>query len=133
MKSIKPGRGPSMMGGLGSLIAVVAGIFWTIGAVSMGAPIMFPLFGVLFIGIGVVQTVYNFKNATGEHRYSEYDIVDSTEESDPLEQRFGYAAQRQQKQVSEQQPDGFCPYCGTPVTGEFAFCPKCGKELPSLR
>ena len=37
MKSIKPGRGPSMMGGVGSVIAAIFGVFWTIGAVQMGA------------------------------------------------------------------------------------------------
>lgn len=34
MKSIKPGRGPSAMGALGSIICVVFGIFWTIMASS---------------------------------------------------------------------------------------------------
>ena len=38
MKSIKPGRGPSAMGAMGSIIAVIFGIFWTIAAASMGAP-----------------------------------------------------------------------------------------------
>ena len=64
MKSIKPGRGPSAMGAMGSIIAVIFGIFWTIAAASMGAPFFFPLFGVLFIIMGIVQAVYNFKNAT---------------------------------------------------------------------
>ena len=30
MKSIKPGRGPSAMGAMGSAFAVIFGIFWTI-------------------------------------------------------------------------------------------------------
>ena len=45
MKHIKPGRGPSAMGALGSVIAVVFGIFWTVSAASMGAPISFSIFG----------------------------------------------------------------------------------------
>ena len=55
MKSMKPGRGPSMMGGVGSVVAIVFGVFWTIlaagitsGASEMGAPgiisVVFPLF-----------------------------------------------------------------------------------------
>ena len=52
MKSVKPGRGPSAMGAVGSVIAVIFGIFWTITAASMGAPFFFPLFGVLFIILG---------------------------------------------------------------------------------
>ena len=74
MKSVKPGRGPSMMGGVASVFAVVFGIIWMCGAASMGAPGFFLLFGVAFIGIGVVNAVYSFKNAAGENRYSAYDI-----------------------------------------------------------
>ena len=76
MKSIKPGRGPSAMGAMGSIVAAVFGLIWTGAAVSMGAPIFFPLFGVVFVIMGIVQAVYNFKNATSENRYSEFDIVD---------------------------------------------------------
>ena len=67
MKSVKPGRGPSMMGGVASVFAVVFGIIWMCGAASMGAPGFFLLFGVAFIGIGVVNAVYSFKNAAGEN------------------------------------------------------------------
>ena len=67
MKHIKPGRGPSAMGALGSVIAVVFGIFWTVSAASMGAPISFSIFGVLFVIVGIVQVVYNFKNAAGKN------------------------------------------------------------------
>ena len=52
MKSIKPGRGPSAMGAMGSVVAIIFGIFWTIMAASMGAPLFFPIFGVIFILIG---------------------------------------------------------------------------------
>ena len=75
MKSIKPGRGPSMMGGFGSVFGIVFGIFWTVLASSMTqgfglVGVIFPLFGVLFIIMGVVNAIYHFKNATGENRYS---------------------------------------------------------------
>lgn len=55
----------------------------------MGAPISFSIFGVLFVIVGIVQAVYNFKNAAGKKRYSAFDIVDGEEEPDPLNQRFG--------------------------------------------
>lgn len=130
MKSIKPGRGPSAMGAAGSVIAVIFGIFWTIGAASMGAPPLFPLFGVLFVIMGIVQAVYNFKNATGENRYSSFDIIEDGEEPDPLDQRFGNAPQ------SAPKPDSgdfrFCPYCGAKLCAEFAYCGKCGKKLPDI-
>lgn len=129
MKSIKPGRGPSAMGAFGSVIAVVFGIFWTITAASMGAPGFFPLFGVLFIIMGIAQAVYNFKNATGKKRYSSFDIVEDGEEPDPLNQRFGAAADP----ASAGAGSGgfrFCPYCGAKLGDEFTFCGKCGKKLP---
>ena len=97
MKSIKPGRGPSMMGGLGSIFAGVFGVIWTMAAVQMGAGI-FALFGVVFIVFAVLQAVYQFKNATGENRYSEFDITEDGEEPDPLEKRmastFSYPCSR---------------------------------------
>lgn len=133
MKSIKPGRGPSMMGGFGSIFGIVFGIFWTVLAASMTkglglVGIIFPLFGVLFIIIGIFNAVYNFKNATGKNRYSSFDITDDREEPDPLNQYFG--------DKPEHTPDtahtgsSFCPYCGAPVQDDFAFCRKCGKALP---
>lgn len=131
MKSIKPGRGPSMMGGIGSVAAVLFGVIWTFAAASMGAPFFFPLFGLVFIGVGIANAVYSFKNATGDNRYSEFDIVDSGEEPDPLNERFG------SRTASE--PDGkpgepgeftYCPYCGAKLGEGFAFCGKCGKALP---
>ena len=90
--------------------------------ISMGAPVFFPLFGLIFIGIGVAQAVYHFRNATGENRYSSFDIVDGDEERDPLNQRFG--AQQ------EAGDPGYCPYCGARAEAGYEFCRKCGKKLP---
>lgn len=132
MKSIKPGRGPSMLGGISSIFAALFGVFWTIMAVSMGAVFMAP-FGLIFIGIAVVQAIYNFKNATGENRYSAFDITEDFEEADPLNERFGakHTGSLQPPERSVMDADSeFCPYCGTKVAKEFEFCHKCGKKLP---
>ena len=121
------------MGAMGSVIAVVFGIFWTIMAASMGAPIFFPIFGVLFIIIGVVQAIYHFKNATGENRYSSFDIVDSSEEPDPWDQRFGPDRETAAPDAPEAGTSGdfrYCPYCGARLGSGFTFCGKCGKRLP---
>ena len=121
MKSIKRGRGPSFMGGMGAVFAAVFGVIWIIGAAALtrGAGaigVIFPLFGVAFVGFAIISAMYEFKNATSKNRYSEYDIVDDAEESDPLNEKFGGA--------------GFCPYCGTKINDDFEFCPKCGRKLP---
>lgn len=134
MKSVKPGRGPSAMGALGSVVSVVFGIFWTILAVSMGAPGIFPVFGILFILIGAVQAVYNFKNATGDRRYSLYDITEDGEEPDPLERRLYDIPQP--PPAGEPPSKGtlrFCPYCGAELGEAFAFCGVCGKKLPGAQ
>ena len=130
MKSIKPGRGPSIISALGSVFSVIFGIFWTILASSMTRGtglIIFPLFGILFIIIGIFNAIYHFKNASGKNRYSAYDITDENEEPDPLNQRLGGTP------PSPFAPSGethFCPYCGAPVQNDYAFCRKCGRELP---
>lgn len=44
MKSVKPGRGPSFMNGVGYVAAAVFGIFWMILAGGIGAPgVLLPL------------------------------------------------------------------------------------------
>ncbi|MBR5501681.1 MAG: zinc ribbon domain-containing protein [Oscillospiraceae bacterium] len=128
MKSIKPGRGPSFMQGIASIAGILFGAVWTAIAASLGGRVMVP-FGLIFMGVGVANAIYSFKNATGENRYSSFDIVDSAEEPDPLNQRFGSAAQSPDTQ-SGILPSSFCPYCGAPAEGDFRFCNRCGKELP---
>ena len=127
MKSIKPGRGPSMMGGLGSIFAGVFGVIWTMAAVQMVAGI-FALFGVVFILFAVLQAVYQFKNATGENRYSEFDITEDGEEPDPLEKRM--APPSSPAEENKEPGGGFCPYCGAPAEKDYDFCRRCGKKLP---
>lgn len=129
MKSIKPGRGPSMMGGIMGIFAAVFGVIWTISAATMGGG-LFALFGLVFIGAAVMITVYNFKNATSKNRYSAYDITDSSEEPDPLNQRFGGESHKK-SDAEDKKPAGaeFCPWCGADVSPDHVFCSKCGKSL----
>jgi hypothetical protein len=49
---------PSATGSIfGGVIVIAFGIFWMIGASSMGAPGFFPLFGLIFIGVAVASMV----------------------------------------------------------------------------
>ena len=124
MKSIKPGRGPSFMGGVSSLFAAGFGVLWTFMAASSRTPLIFCGFGVLFVLLGIVQAIYNFKNASSKNRFSSFDVVDSTQEPDP------YLSTSQPPQQEGTTAGRFCPYCGAPVEGDFAFCNQCGKKLP---
>ena len=126
MKSIKPGRGPSMMGGIAGIFMIGFGILWTV--IVAQASGIFALFGVLWTGIAVVTTVYNFRNATGKNRYSQFDITEGDEEPDPLNERFGES--REPEKAGEESDSRFCPYCGTPVHENFSYCNSCGKKLP---
>jgi len=132
VKSVKPGRGPSMMGVFGGVIAIIFGIFWTVTASSMGAPLMFPIFGILFIAAAIANTIYNYKNATGKNRMSLYDITDEDEESDPLNKYVKY--DRDEADFSREISDDkdhmkFCPYCGELLKIGYVYCPKCGKKI----
>lgn len=132
MKSVKPGRGPSFMGGIWSLAAAAFGVFWTRSAYEIGARVMVP-FGVLFILMAVAAAIYSFVGASSKNRFSEFDIVDGDEEPDPLNEHFG----REGTERKEPQPKGatgdidadFCPYCGARAAAGHRFCRKCGKEM----
>lgn len=126
MKSIKPGRGPSMLSGIVGIFMIGFGILWTVLAATV-SPIV-ALFGVLWTGIAVAITVYNFKNAKGKNRYSQFDITDENEEPDPFNERFGNP--QGFSQTRDDVGNRFCPYCGIPVSDDFEFCNNCGKKLP---
>lgn len=149
MKSIKPGRGPSGMSFIGSVVAIIFGVFWTIIAISItsNSPfgmvgIIFPLFGILFIIVGIIQAFYHYKNATGENRFSIFDITDSSEEGDPsdkwIKSEFEAGVRRNNSKETHSKETNFkethlelnyCPYCGVTLDTDFSFCPKCGKSI----
>ena len=115
MKSVKPGRGPSLLGGAASVIAAVIGVAWIAVAASMDAPVYFCLFGVVFV---VLAILYDLYNASAKRRFSLFDVTEEGEEPDPLarEDRSGGA-------------EAFCPACGAKVAADDRFCRKCGREL----
>lgn len=127
MKSVKPGRGPSFMGGISSIAAAVFGIIWMILAASMGAPALFVAFGVIFVLLGIVNAIYDFSNATRKNRFSSFDITDHEEEPDELNRYFGKDGEGY---MPEKAPAAhYCPFCGTELRETYRYCPKCGSEI----
>lgn len=137
MRSIKRGRGPSMMGGISSIFVAIFGVIWTLLASQTGS-ILFMLFGVVFVVQAIVQAVYNFKNATGKNRYSEYDITEGSEEADPFNERFGnqnsfgneFKSDAELFNESNEEDTAYCPYCGVIIGSDFQYCHECGKKMP---
>ncbi len=114
------------MGGIVGIAVALFGVFWTVMTIVMEAWFMIP-FGLIFIAIAVVNTVYNFKNATGKNRYSEYDITDENEEPDPWNERF---EEKRNEAVRDNFKGRYCPYCGAKAESDFKYCADCGRELP---
>ena len=140
MKSIKPGRGPSKMSFAASIFSIVFGIFWTILAFSITGgmrsaggmfsivSLIFPLFGVCFVVLGIVQAVYHYKNANGEERASLFDIMEDGEEGDPYDPRR--KEQKNEQEQTQETGKSYCPYCGKKLEDSgFRYCPHCGKTL----
>jgi len=115
------------MGGVMGIAGALFGVFWTVMAIAGGAWFMAP-FGLIFIGVAVFNAIYNFKNATGKNRYSQYDITDENEELDPWDERFG--RNNTDKQTGSTVNGRYCPYCGTKNEDDYKYCTDCGRELP---
>ncbi len=135
--SVKPGRGPSLLGGIVSVGAAVFGIVWVVQAQRMftglpgamipgGAP-LFPLFGLVFVVMALVVAAYQFKNALSPKRHSIVDITDDESEPDPLNE----VLTARKDTPHDARGRRFCPYCGRPIQGDFSFCPGCGRKLSS--
>lgn len=125
LRRVKPGRAPSFMGFIGSIIVIVVGIIWTTAVIYIGKkegdlPVILVLFGIIFIIMGIANAVYSYYAFKG--RISVFDIVDSSEEGEDLD----FNAIRKERQSG---PSNYCPYCGSSVEESFSFCPKCGKNL----
>lgn len=138
MYSIKPGRGPSLMGVVGGAAAVVIGIGWTVMAMRMGAPGFFALFGVVFVLVAVAGVVYNLANATQKNRMSSFDVTTGREEPDPIARALGHAPREPGAGTTaaggaDREGDGptpnFCPSCGAQLQPGDEYCRGCGRNV----
>jgi len=130
MKKVKPSRGLSFTGFIGSIIVVVFGIGWLVLVIYIfkkenesGSPSFYLLllFGIIFILAGIGSAIYNYKNALSKKPFSVFDIVEDSKESDPFESLI--------KKGRQSSVLNYCYYCGSPMEESFSFCPKCGKDL----
>ena len=135
MHSLKPGRGPSLIGGIGGIVFIILGIAMFATVASERTPPIFLFFLGGIILVGVIATVYNFWAATTRNRPSTFDITTGDEEYDPIAKAMGFGPDQTHPPAEddEQKPrrfEGeFCPFCGKKVEGEFDFCPHCGKDI----
>ena len=133
MYSIKPGRGPSLLGAVVGIGILAFGVFFVLQAKSKGAPGFFLAFGILFVCVAAIMVAYNLYNATQKRRMSALDITTGAEEPDPIATALGHAEPEQTSADKGDKPrrfeGDFCPYCGARVTDEFVYCPKCGKDI----
>lgn len=118
MKSVKPGRAPSLMAGIVSVLLMIFGIFFTGVLYLISAQTNFPiwLFGAAWTTCALLSAIYNFYNTFAKKRFSSVDIVDHSEEPDPLNELFS-------------DDKRYCPHCGEELAEDYVYCPNCGQKL----
>lgn len=101
---------------IGSCIcAIVFVVIWCALAAAMSAWFML-LFGLPLLGFMIFRLCVCIRPAREKSR-----------EADPWDQ-----PPRPRDPVCNAgagRGEGFCPYCGEAVKGQFVFCPKCGRRL----
>ncbi len=128
--AIKPGRAPSLLGALASLGMSVIGVVMLISAFQKGDWYQI-LFMTVFCTIAISGLIYNIYNAFERNRFSQYDLVTSGQEPDPLAGALGYenpAASGQSERV-RRFPGNHCPFCGAQAPETVDLCPSCGKDI----
>ena len=102
-----------------------------VSAAKSGAPTPFVLMGLVFVVIAGSNVIISLMNATGENRFSLYDITEEGEEPDPLEEVLNKKEKTAAQKEEEERPTetAFCPYCGAKAEKDYAFCRSCGKKL----
>ena len=123
MRSVKRGRGPSFTGAAVSICMALFGLLWSVVVFQSGGG-LFGAFGLIFVAIGIINAIHNFRNAVSPDRYSEYDITEDREETDPLNELFGRSSSSNGNAPYGTYSVGnsFCPYCGNEVKKDFEFC-----------
>ncbi len=113
MKHIRRGKESLRRSGIMGIAMGIAFFCIAVGFSIAADTIIFLIFGLCFavtlIGIGI----HSLRQAENPDRPSLYEITDEPENKKP-----------------QQGENKFCPYCGTKVAGDYAYCNSCGKKLP---
>lgn len=134
MKSIKPGRAPSLMGGVMSLLVGLFGIVWTGRRVCVGRRRVRALWRDLRDHRHRAGRV-PLQKRCGEKplfRIRHHRRARGAGPAFGALRRAGTDAQQGASAAPEGSAPGslFCPYCGAPAALDYAFCKRCGKRLP---
>lgn len=155
MKSVKQGRGHSLMAAIASFFMGILGIGFIAATSGQEAQLSYidgffmdqnpfgnigtlgTVFAVVFTLLCFISAGYNVINAFGKNRFSAFDITTGTEEPDPLNARFGQekegTADKEEKntlQEAQEQGEKYCPTCGSKMPMAYGFCPNCGQGQP---
>ena len=128
---IKAGRSVSAIGIIMGIVGIVFVIGWIGMILNLSRPwdneiepgVLFLLvFGVMFLIVVIVITVFYARNTFAKKRPSILDIEEET----------GNELNVQGSTENRTTSDGeinFCVYCGGKVKKEFTYCPACGKKI----
>ena len=122
MNKKRPGKGISIMG-IAGIAAAVFGVIWTIETNSMtrnspfggGPKMIMTAGGILFVVIAVLIAVRSFRSGAEEDQ----EPGDSSARGGTEQAAQGPGQPREKAKWT-------CPYCGTAVDEDEAFCPGCG-------
>ena len=129
MMKNKPGKGSLVTGLIGIGVAIF-GIIWTFEAYSItkDSPfgsqpsIILIAAGILFVVIAILGAIRGFRNGSEEDRNEEN--LTGREAEENLVNRITQAVK--ENQMPREKSKWNCPYCGTAVHEDEAFCPACG-------
>lgn len=108
----------SIVGLIMCLFMIAFGMFWTMMAASLGAPIWF--FGLFFVAIGVVILVSNIRELVAFRRAPKQ-VGSVSDSRTPYDSDY-YGS-------DSMRGSDFCPYCGARAGLDFEYCKKCGRKI----
>jgi hypothetical protein len=160
MRSIKPGRGPSILRGITAALCGIIGLAFLITTILASNELSnltnkafdglnlgnygfgfdfgdissgFSIAGIVFsVAFIIMAIVLAVYNFKNATRQNRLSTIDITEPGEePDPLNLKYGKIKTSSQpVMDNSQNSFCPYCGTRVNADFEFCRSCGRKLP---